>query len=119
MILTEGEKMNEFYEAVSNLLEEMRCDSEEREYTVETEEWKTAGKSLKQIQKRLPSHLEKMSEREQDFWKKYLDQLEHFHYEEEQRAYYQGMMDGIEFLSNIGAVKKSTNVKKMIDKYIL
>ena len=67
-----------FYEAVSNLLEEMRCDSEEREYTVETEEWKTAGKSLKQIQKRLPSHLEKMSEREQDFWKKYLDQLEHF-----------------------------------------
>ena len=45
MILTEGEKMNEFYEAVSNLLEEMRCDSEEREYTVETEEWKTAGKS--------------------------------------------------------------------------
>jgi predicted RNA binding protein with dsRBD fold (UPF0201 family) len=119
MILTEGEKMNEFYEAVSNLLEEMRCDSEEREYTVETEEWKTAGKSLKQIQKRLPSHLEKMSEREQDFWKKYLDQLEHFHYVEEQRVYYQGMMDGIEFLSNIGAIKNSTNVKKMIDKYIL
>ena len=73
--------MNEFYEAVSNLLEEMRCDCEEREYTVETEEWKTAGKSLKQIQKRLPFHLEKMSEREQDFWKKYLDQLEHFHIE--------------------------------------
>ena len=53
------------------------------------------------------------------FLEKYLDQLEHFHYVEEQRVYYQGMMDGIEFLSNIGAIKNSTNVKKMIDKYIL
>ena len=43
--------MNEFYEAVSNLLEEMRCDCEEREYTVETEEWKTAGKSLSRYKK--------------------------------------------------------------------
>ena len=29
--------MNEFYEAVSNLLEEMRCDSGEREYTLQPE----------------------------------------------------------------------------------
>ena len=27
--------MNEFYEAVSNLFEELRCDSGEREYTVQ------------------------------------------------------------------------------------
>ena len=45
------------------------------------------------------------------------DRLEHFHYEEEQRAYYQGMMDVVEFLINIGAIKKSTNVKRMIEKY--
>ena len=51
--------MNEFYEAVSNLLEEMRCDSGEREYTVQPEEWKEAEKNLKQIQKKLPLHLEK------------------------------------------------------------
>ena len=100
--------MNEFYEAVSNLLEEMRCDFGEREYTLQPEEWREAEKNLKQIQRKLPIHLEKMSER---------DQLEHFHYEEEQRAYYQGMMDVIEFLINIGAIKKSTNVKKMIEKY--
>ena len=85
--------MNEFYEAVSNLFEELRCDSGEREYTVQPEEWKEAEKNLKQIQKKLPLHLEKIPEREQNFWNKYLDQLEHFHYEEEQRAYYQGMMD--------------------------
>ena len=72
---------------------------------------------LKQIQKKLPLHLEKIPEREQNFWNKYLDQLEHFHYEEEQRAYYQGMMDVVEFLINIGAIKKSTNVKRMIEKY--
>ena len=42
--------------------------------------------------------MEKIPEREQNFWNKYLDQLEHFHYEEEQRAYYQGMMDVVEFL---------------------
>lgn len=109
--------MNEFYEAVSNLLEEMRCDSEEREYTVKPEEWKEAEKNLKEIQKNLAIHLEKLPECEQNFWNKYIDQLEHFHYEEEQRAYYQGMIDGIEFLSNIGAIKKSTNVKRMIEKY--
>ena len=105
--------MNEFYEAVSNLFEELRCDSGEREYTVQPEEWKEAEKNLKQIQKKLPLHLEKIPEREQNFWNKYLDQLEHFHYEEEQRAYYQGMMDVVEFLINIGAIKKSTNVKRM------
>ena len=72
---------------------------------------------MKQIQKKLPLYLEKIPEREQNFWNKYLDQLEHFHYEEEQRAYYQGMMDVVEFLINIGAIKKSTNVKRMIEKY--
>ena len=106
--------MNEFYEAVSNLFEELRCDSGEREYTVQPEEWKEAEKNLKQIQKKLPLHLEKIPEREQNFWNKYLDQLEHFHYEEEQRAYYQGMMDVVEFLINIGAIKKSTNVDRKI-----
>ena len=30
--------MNEFYEAVSNLFEELRCDFGEREYTVQPEE---------------------------------------------------------------------------------
>ena len=69
--------MNEFYEAVSNLFEELRCDSGEREYTVQPEEWKEAEKNLKQIQKKLPLHLEKIPEREQNFWNKYLDQLEH------------------------------------------
>lgn len=42
-----GKKMNEFYEAVSNLFEELRCDSGEREYTVQPEEWKEAEKNLK------------------------------------------------------------------------
>lgn len=51
--------MNEFYEAVSNLFEELRCDSGEREYTIQPEEWKEAEKNLKQIQKKLPLHLEK------------------------------------------------------------
>lgn len=37
--------MNEFYEAVSNLFEELRCDSGEREYTVQPEEWKEAEKN--------------------------------------------------------------------------
>ena len=60
--------MNEFYEAVSNLFEELRCDSGEREYTVQPEEWKEAEKNLK-------------------------------------------------FLINIGAIKKSTNVKRMMEKY--
>ena len=90
---------------------------EKENITVQPEEWKEAEKNLKQIQKKLPLHLEKIPEREQNFWNKYLDQLEHFHYEEEQRAYYQGMMDVVEFLINIGAIKKSTNVKRMIEKY--
>ena len=38
--------MNEFYEAVSNLFEELRCDFGEREYTVQPEEWKEAEKNM-------------------------------------------------------------------------
>ena len=96
--------MNEFYEAVSIYLRNCAVTRRKRIYST-AGRMERSKKNLKQIQKKLPLHLEKIPEREQNFWNKYLDQLEHFHYEEEQRAYYQGMMDVVEFLINIGAIK--------------
>ena len=49
--------MNEFYEAVSNLFEELRCDSGEREYTVQPEEWKVFETNIHRV-----------------FWNKYLEE---------------------------------------------
>ena len=38
--------MNEFYVAVNNFLEELRCDSDEREFAISTEDVLSAKKEL-------------------------------------------------------------------------
>ena len=63
----------------------------EREYTVQPEEMEKKQRRIETNTKEVATTSGKTSEREQNFWNKYLDQLEHFHYEEEQWAYYQGI----------------------------
>lgn len=109
--------MNEFYLAVSNLLTELRCDSKEREYAIETEEWVQAEKELKKIQKNAEEHLTKMKDGEKEFWRDYLTCLDMFHFEEEQKSYYQGLMDGIQLLGGWGLIKKNGNFWNIIEKY--
>ncbi|MBS6194942.1 MAG: hypothetical protein KH828_05115 [Clostridiales bacterium] len=108
--------MNEFYEAVANFLEEMRCDSEERKYAVVPEDMKESDAELKKLQKKLTQRLEKMADTDKVILKEYLEVLEQTHFKEEQRSYYQGIMDGIELLGGLGLIRKSSNMKKLIEK---
>ena len=46
----------------------------------------------------------------------YIEVLEQAHFKEEQRAYYQGIMDGVELLGGLGLIKKGSNMKKLVEK---
>lgn len=108
--------MSEFYEAVANLLEELRCDSEQRKYAVAPEDAKVASAKLRQMQKKFMLHLEKLPDEEKQFLEKYLTVLDQAHFKEEQRSYYQGMMDGVELLGGLGLIKRGSNMKALVEK---
>lgn len=109
--------MNDFYEAVANMLEELRCDTMERGYVIAPEDLKEAETELKRMRKKQERYFEKLSDSDKAFWEEYLDVLEHTHFKEEQRSYYQGIMDGIQMLGGLGLIKNNGNVKKLIEYY--
>ena len=43
--------------------------------------------------------------------------MDHAHYKEEQRAYYQGIVDGIQVLDGLGIVKKRMRIKEFLKKF--
>ena len=108
--------MNEFYETVANFLEEIRCDSEERKYAVAPEDMKESVAEMKKMQKKFTQHLEKMPDADRDVLEEYIEVLEQAHFKEEQRSYYQGIMDGVELLGGLGLIKKGSNMKKLVEK---
>lgn len=108
--------MNEFYEALSNYLEELRCDSADREYAVAPEDVKEAEAELRKMQKKFMLRLEKMPVADKTFLEEYLEVLEYAHFKEEQRSYYQGMVDGAQMLGGLGLIKKGKNIKKLVEK---
>lgn len=108
--------MDRFYEAVANFLEEQRCDSEQWEYTVMPEEMKEVNEELKQMNEKLVQHLERLPETERKFFVQYFEILDRAHFKEEQRSYYQGIMDGMELLCGLGLIKRNNNMKKILEK---
>lgn len=108
--------MNEFYEAVANFLEEMRCDSEEREYAIIPEDMKESAAEAKKKQKKFVQYLEKMSDTDRAILEEYIEVLDRAHFKEEQRSYYQGIMDGVELLGGLGLIKKGNNMKELVKK---
>jgi hypothetical protein len=42
--------------------------------------------------------------------------VDHAHYKEEQRAYYQGLVDGIQLLDGLGIIQKRVRVKELLEK---
>ena len=60
--------------------------------------------------------LEKMPVADKTFLEEYLEVLEHAHFKEEQRSYYQGMVDGAQMLGGLGLIKKGKNIKKLVEK---
>ena len=85
--------MNEVFETLSDVFEELRSESEDREYSVQTEEAKAASRELKKKQKAFEAYLSKLSKEDREFLEDYMDTVDHAHYKEEQRAYYQGIVE--------------------------
>ena len=82
--------MNEVFETVAEVLEELRSEAGEREYSVCTKEAKNAAKELKKANQEYEKLLAEISGEQRELLEKYMDIVDHAHFQEEQRAYYQG-----------------------------
>ena len=43
-----------------------------------------------------------------------MDAVDHAHYKEEQRAYYQGIVDAIQILEGLGIISKTAKVRELL-----
>ena len=74
--------MSEVFETLSDVFEELRSESEDRE-----------------------------------FLEDYMDAVDHAHYNEEHRAYYQGFVDRVQVLDGLGIIKKRMRIKELLKKF--
>ena len=107
-------KMNEVFETVAEVLEELRSEAGEREYSVCTKEAKNAAKELKKANQEYEKLLAEISGEQRELLEKYMDIVDHAHFQEEQRAYYQGMIDAIQIFDGLGILKKRNKVKELL-----
>ena len=106
--------MNEVFETVAEVLEELRSEAEEREYSVHTNESENADKALKKANREYETVLAELSAEHREFFENYMDIVDHAHFQEEQRAYYQGMIDAIQIFEGLGILKKRNKVKELL-----
>ena len=48
----------------------------------------------------------------------YLNAVEHAHFQEEQRAYYQGIVDVIQIFMGLGIIKKRDEIEALLNKIV-
>ena len=108
--------MNEVFETLSGVFEELRSESGDREYCVQTEDVKAARRKLQKKQKIFEAFLSKLSKEDRELVEDYVDAVDHVNYKEEQCAYYQGLVDSIQILEGLGIIQKSVPVKKILKK---
>lgn len=108
--------MNEVYEALTGFLEELRCDSEDREYSVTTKEMQSAEEEMKQCTLKYEDYLDRIPAKDKRFLERYMEVVDHAHFQEEQRAYYQGIVDTIQMMEGLGLVEKSGKLKTFLKK---
>ena len=106
--------MNEVFETLSDVHEELRSETGGREYSVETEDAKKAGQELKKKSRAYEKFLLSQTEKDRKFLEGYMEAVDHAHYKEEQRAYYQGFVDSIQVLDGLGIIKKRMRIKELL-----
>lgn len=107
--------MNEVFERLSDVFEELRSDACEREYSIQTEKAKKADKELKKANREYEKFLPELSAEQRNFLENYMDIVDHAYFQEQQRAYYQGIVDAIQILAGLGIVKESVKVKELLN----
>lgn len=65
--------MNEVFERLSDVFEELRSDAGEREYSIQTEEAKKADKELKKENREYEKFLSDLSTEQRNFLENYMD----------------------------------------------
>lgn len=106
--------MNEVFEKLSEVFEELRSEAGEREYSIQTEETKKADKELKKANREYEKFLSELSAEHREFFENYMDIVDHAHFQEEQRAYYQGMVDVMQIFDGLGILKERNKVKEVL-----
>lgn len=106
--------MNEVFKKVEEILEELRCEAEEREYFVQTEQAEKAAQELKKVNREYEKILIEMPEEYRIFLEKYMDIVDHANFQEQQRAYYQGIVDAIQILAGLKIIKENDKIKDWI-----
>lgn len=106
--------MNEVFETIAEVFEELRSESGEREYSVQTKESEKADKKLKKANREYEKLLTEISAEHKEFLEDYMDIVNHAHFEEQQRAYYQGMIDVMQIFDGLGILKERSKVKELL-----
>ena len=107
--------MNEVFEKLSEVFEELRSEADEREYCIQQEDTKKADKELKKANWEYEKFLSELSAEQRIFLENYMDIVDHAHFQEQQRAYYQGIVDAVQILAGLGIVKESVKVKELLN----
>ena len=106
--------MNEVFETIAEVFEELRSEAGEREYSVQTKESEQADKELKKVNREYEKLLTEVSAEHKQFLEDYMDIVDHAHFEEQQRAYYQGMIDVIQIFDGLGILKERSKVRELL-----
>ena len=108
--------MNDVFETVAEVFEELRSEAEGREYYVQTKEAENANIRLKKANQEYGKLLAEISVEHREFLENYMDIVDHAHFQEEQRAYYQGLLDVIQIFDGLGIIKKSNKIRELLYK---
>ena len=110
--------MNKLFETLSNVFEELRSEARDREYSVQTEEAMKANVILKREHEAFQECFSSLADGDRTCIENYLDAVEHAHFQEEQRAYYQGMVDVIQIFMGLGVINKRDEIEALLNKIV-
>lgn len=74
--------------------------------------------TLKRENEAFQKWLSLLTEEDRTCIENYLNAIEHAHFQEEQRAYYQGMIDVIQIFMGLGVIKKRNKIEALLNKIV-
>ena len=86
----------------------------EQNTLVHTNESENADKALKKANRKYETVLAELCAEHREFFENYMDIVDHAHFQEEQRAYYQGMVDVMQIFDGLGILKERNKVKEVL-----
>ena len=85
---------------------------------MQTEEAVNANATLKRENEAFQKWLSSLTDEERTCIENYLNAVEHAHFQEEQRAYYQGMVDVVQIFIGLGVIKKRDEIEALLNRIV-